>query len=494
MSSSIIRDSFRISNLKKFISSLSGSDSLYLGIGRPQYWDVSTIPNNDAVELTNSLFSAKNTIMSDIKDREDMMSLKRVNSTDVSHGISKVVWAAGNKYDIYRHDWDGTIQCAYDGTYPSSLADVKYVVINTQYDIYICLRQGKTGSTINPSTYSPETGTVVGIASAGVRKTADGYYWKFIGKTDTADFSAFASITHHPIRTLTVAPLESSAYYTQWTSQVNSQLYKSGIYVIQVTNGGSGYNSGLAGTRTVTDAEGDTEFKVIGDGTGLQYTVTYGTGGSIVDIDVINPGTGYTHATISATGGLGATFDVIYTTPWGLGADPVKDTSAVFLLVSVSLQSDEGGKFTVLNDFRKVSLISNPCNYGTAVISTGATLSAYSTLNVGSIVGGATAFKSDDIITGATSGAKARVIDFDGIGVIRIIRTSSENLASTGANNPFLTGETITTSGGVGTATISSIDFPEVDTKAGDVIYSEYRGAVLRQSGQTEQIKIVTQF
>jgi hypothetical protein len=500
MTSSVIRDSFRLANLKKFMTSLSdysvgnpAKETLYIGIGRPQYWDVATVPNNDAVELESALYSAKNTLASEKFDREDLMSLKKVNPSDISHGILKEVWTAGKKYDTYRHDWDGTIQSVYDNSFPASLSSVKYVVINNAYDVYICIKQGKTGSVVNPSIYSPETGVPVGT-NTGVLKTADGYYWKFMSKTDGSDIATFTSITHHPVKTLKTAPTNTSVYYTQWTSQLNSQNFKSGIYVINITNGGSGYNGGSAGIRVVTDAENDAQFRVIGDGTGMQYSVSYGSGGSINDIEITNPGTGYTHAVIQAIDGAGATFDIIYTPSTGLGADPVKDTSALYFLCSISLQSDEGGKFTVKNDYRKVYLVSNPFNYGTSVISTASTLSAYFTFTLDTIVGGSNAFKADDIITGSSSGAKARVIDFDGVNKLRVIRTSTENLGLVGANNNFLVGETLSTTGGAGTGVISIITLPDMDKSSGEIIYSEYRGAILRQPGQTEVVKCIVEF
>lgn len=492
MTSSVIRDGYRLANLKKFISSLA-TESLYVGIGRPQFWDVSTIPNNDSVDLSSAAYSAKNNVLGSIRDAEDMMALKLVNSTDVSHGISKLTWTAGKKYDIYRHDYDGTIQSVYDSSYPESLADAKYVVINASYDIYICLKQGRTGTTVNASLYSPETGTAIGT-NTNCYKTADNYVWKFIGKTDGIDISTFSSLTHHPVRTLTSAPLITSTYYPQWTAQQNSLTYKGGIYTINVLNSGSGYNGGNAGTVSVTDAEADANFKIIGDGSGLQFSITFGSGGAIVSIDITNPGTGYTHANIVPATGVGAAFDIIFTPPYGLGANPVKDTSALFLLVSVVFLSDEGGKVTIENEYRKISLISNPYLYGTTTIANLAVARAYITLTVGDLVGGSVSFKPDDIITGGSSGAKGRVIDFNGTDTIKLIRTSSENFGQVGANNALIVGETLTTSGGPGTATITNITLPDIDTKTGDVIYSEYRMPILRQSGQSENIKIITGF
>jgi hypothetical protein len=495
MSSSVIRDNFRLANLSKFIKSLSATDTLYVGIGRPQFWDTSTIPNNDAVLIEDPLWSSKNNLISETSDREDLMSCKRVNVTDVSHGILKEVWTSGKKYDIYRHDWDGSVM-AVDGSFPASLATVKCIVINNEYDIYMCIKQGKTGTIINPSIYSPETGQNVGGATTGVLKTADGYYWKFLAKTTGAEIATFSSITHHPVKTLKVAPSEIDVVnYYQWTSQLNSASYKSGIYTINVVNGGGGYNGGVAGTRVVASgsAETDPEFKIIGNGSNIGYTVTYGAGGTVTDIEITNPGTGYTHATISATGGSNLVVDVIYTPSSGLGCDPVKDTSALYFLCTVSLNDDEGGKFTIDNDYRKVCLISNPFNYGTSVVATSSTVGAYITLTFSSVTDGANTFAPDQIVTGASSGAKARIIDFDGVNVLRVIRTSSENLGQLGANNNFLVGETVAV--GSKSGIVSNVTLPDIDTRTGEVIYSEYKSnPTLRGPGQTETIKIIVEF
>ena len=493
MTTSIIRDSFRYSNLKKFTKSLNGSDSLYIGIGRPQYWN--TTNNVDSVDLSSGDYSPKNTLLSTNNDRKDLMSLKRVTFSDVSFGISKLMWTAGKKYDIYRHDYSGQYQSVYDSlTYPSSLSMAKYVVLTSSFDIFICIRQGKIGGVVVGSVYSPTTGVAVGVGT-NTFKTADGYYWKFIGKTDTGDYSRFSSITHHPVKTLTVQPQVSDTYYNQWVAQIESAQFKAGIYNIEILSSGTGYNGGNSGIHSVTDAETDPLIRVYGDGTGIQFSVTYGSGGSIVDIEITNPGTGYTYASITTLGGgAGFTPDIIFTQRHGLGADPEKDTSALFLLASTTLNSDESGKFTTDNDFRKICLISNPVNYGTNIVSTMGTGKAMQTLSLTSIVGGTTAFSPDDIIVGSTSQLKARVVDFNGVDMLRYIVTGDEGNIGVNSNNLFLVGESVSVDGGTGSATVSEIIPPDIDPFSGEIIYSEYRQPTLRQLGNTENIRLIVEF
>jgi hypothetical protein len=486
----IIRDSFKVNALTQFISSLS-TNSLYMGIGRPQYWD--TVGN-----LDSSIPSPENTTIGVNADWEDIMSLKKLNLTDAAVGIYKESWQANVKYDAYRHDWNGTITSVYNGpnsapTTPSSLGDVKCFVVTANYNIYLCLKQPILLGIVQPSIYNPESGTAIGTNTTIV-KTADGYYWKYIGTTSTADTLKFSNKYYHPLVTLRADPGGSSTYYPQWLAQQYSTNKKGGIYVINVLTNGSGYNGGVAGTINVTDAEGDVQFSVIGDGTGLAFTVTYGASGSILDVEITNPGTGYTHAVIIPATGTGATFDIIYTPAAGLGCDPVKNLVARYLILNTQIVGAEGsGDFTTTNDYRKITLMMNPTIYGTATVATAATLDATQTLMMGTglAVG---AYPVDAIVTGATSHAKGRVVDFNTTGALRIIRTSSENLGNVGANNSFQVAESVTSSPGTGNAVIASIVNPEVQKSSGDVLYSEYRAPTMRGVSQTDDIKIILKF
>lgn len=488
--SAIIKDQFKLSTMNNFIN-LATTNSLYLALARSQAWDTVT-GADDIIPLPENNVSFNN------KDAEDLLSMKKLNATNMTAGIFRENWVSNVKYDAYRHDWNGSRTSVYTGanayvTSPTSISDVKCVVVTANYNVYMCIKQPIINGEVQPSLYSPQTGVAVGT-NTGIIKTTDGYYWKFMSSTSTDDFVKFSSKYYHPLITVPSAPLEGDPYYAQWVNQGYSANFKGGIYTINVTSGGTGYNSGVAGTHSVTDSETDTHFRVIGDGIGLQCNVVYSNSGTIVDVEVTSPGTGYTYATVEAIGGGGAAFDVIFTSMSGLGVDPKRDVVARYLLVGMSLTGDEGGDFNITNDFRKIILMQDPLVYGSSTVATSTTLNACQTLFVatGLPVG---AYPVDAVVTGSISGAKGRVVDFvSSTGAIRILRTSSENSGILGANNAFQVGDTLTSVPGTGSQSILSITNPEVNRYSGQMLYAEYRAPTLRNEFQTEEIRLVVKF
>jgi hypothetical protein len=480
---SIVRNEFRVFNVVTFMNIFNSGNSLYLGIGRPQYWDL--VANNDIappLPINSSLGTER--------DWEDIMHLKLVNPADISTGMFKEMWTPNTKYDTYRHDWNGSRASVYNGSnpytpVPADLSQAKYYVITSNYNIYICLQQSIVAGVVQPSTQSPDTGTPVGT-NTGMYKTSDGYYWKFIGITTPSDVIKFSTDTYHPVETLTVAPGINDPYYTQWLNQQNSAQFQRGIYTINVLNGGSGYNAGSAGTVSFPSAN----ITVTGNGTGLAGTVTFGAGGSVQSIEVTNPGSGYTYMTMNIAGGSNLVLDPIYTPAWGLGADPMYDMSAYFAIINSALNSSENGVFTVTNDYRKICLIANPTNYNSSLIATTQILDATTTL-VLTGGGGASGYLPDQVVTDSVTGAKGRVVDWNSTnGNLRIIRTSDENNGLAGASAAFTVGSTVQTGSGV----IASIIPPTVQPYSGRVIYSEYRTPITRSLGQTENITVVVEF
>lgn len=478
----IIKEQFRNKYVKLFIESLS-QNNVYLGIARPYFWNIATSSDS----TTQTPFS---TTKSTLEDWEDMLSMKRIFGSNLSAAIFRENWTANTKYDIYRHDWDGSIASVYNGVnpidgHPDALNYAKWWVVTAGRDVYACIKQPKIAGVVQPSLYSPDTGVAIG--STGCVKTSDGYVWRLMSRVSLDDQTTFMTNQYVPIKTLIAAPTVGDHYYSQWFAQQTGANFKGGIYNIEILTGGSGYNGGLAGTRDVTDAEGDAEFKVIGNGTGLELTVTYSTGGTITDIEVTNPGSGYTYASVVATGGSSATFLPIITPASGLGVDPELDLIATALIIGVELAGDEGGDFTVLNEYRKILLIQNPTEYGSSTILSAATASAMITLQLTGVTG---TFDEDNVVT-ASNLAKGRVVDWNQVtNDVRIIRTWNENAGNIGANNEFLVGQTVTSSSG-GSATIGTIILQEVQKYSGTVLYSEYRRPITRSEGQTENVKIV---
>mgnify|MGYP003352455181 CR=1 FL=1 len=97
----IITSKFRIHNAESFVEGFSeaAATNIYLGIGRPEAW------TND-----NSPDTPKDTVAEEYYYWEDMLALKRIQSSDVSHAVPRRNWTSGKYYDAYRHDYNGTGQ------------------------------------------------------------------------------------------------------------------------------------------------------------------------------------------------------------------------------------------------------------------------------------------------------------------------------------------------------------------------------------------------
>jgi hypothetical protein len=215
-----------------------------------------------------------------------------------------------------------------------------------------------------------------------------------------------------------------------------------------------------------------------------------------VDVEVTNPGSGYTYATVVAATGTGASFDIVFSTPTGLGVNPPKDLDSIYLVMSTTLTGNEGGDFTIFNDYRKINVISNPYNYGTTTISTAPTLSNMTTLTLTGVAGGAEAFGVDGTVTGSVSGTKGKTVDWDSdLDVIRIIKTRNDGYTNyQNAQKPFEIGDVITSTIGAGSGTVSIITPPEVQAYTGNVLYAENRVPIQRSDSSEEVIRTVIQF
>ena len=155
----IITSRTKVFDAQQFRSSfVSGPDTHYLFVGKTLTWSNDTVPDLPVDSLAL-----------DLQSRRDMLGLKRIQSTDTSLGIVNRTWSSGSFYDMYRHDYDGTVAgvniSTGVATLPASLFDANFYVITSDFNIFKCLYNGGgVASTVMP------TGT-----SANQFATADGY-------------------------------------------------------------------------------------------------------------------------------------------------------------------------------------------------------------------------------------------------------------------------------------------------------------------------------
>ena len=471
----IITEKFRLHNAKEFKQSATESgNAMYMFIGRPLSWTDDNNPPTPVDSLNDEYDAYAN-----------MVALKKVSSTDVSHAIIRRDWTSGTAYDEYRHNYTSS-NTATSGA--STLWASTFYVVTSDYNVYkVISNNNGANSTVMP------TGT-----STSILTTADGYKWKFMYSISASDVIKFVTSDFIPVKTIgakaavdgDVGGLGSAASddnSAQW--DVENGATDGTIEHARVTAGGSSYGS-----------DGTSNVAISGDGSSGQLTVTVSSG-AITAVAINAVGSGYSVASIdnsllqtaTSSTGTGASFDIIISPKNGHGADPVEELGGNYVIANSRLEYAEGsGDFPTDNDFRQIGLIVNPTDAGGNTLSTATTLSALNRLTLNS---GATMPVVDDTIANAASvvsgTAVGKVVSIDSTNRYIYFLPSADsvgNFNSFSATNTIFVGSTskgVISSGGVSGA------YPEVSRNSGDIVYLENRGAVARAADQIEDIKLI---
>jgi hypothetical protein len=254
------------------------------------------------------------------------------------------------------------------------------------------------------------------------------------------------------------------------------------VHVCLVTAQGSGYTNGTVALTVVS-----------GDGTGFAANATIA-GGIVTDVVISNTGSGYTQLTLSLTsgGGSGATFKPIFSpggklSGQGHGYDLEDELGGYYRMMNVKLEFGESTNISTANDYRRIMIIKNPFLWGTTTLASGTSYRQTQRLTVSGVSG---TFTADEVITGGTSGATAKVVEWDSGNTFLYINSSS---VSEGIHSAWTAGETLTGGSSSATAayTAASVDEMDLEPGSGDIMYVENRVKITRAVDQTEDFKIV---
>ena len=476
----IITTPFRVLNAENFKEDVTGS-SVYLAIGKSDVW------SNATSDLSDTTPSVPGDHINDTNEAfQQILGLKRVTSSDVSHVIPRYNYEDGAQYVA----WDSEDSDIYDEKF--------YVMTKSEFKVYKCIKAGASVTSVQP------VHTGVDPVTLG-----DGYTWKYMYTITTADSEKFLTNSYMPVKTLAMSPdlAGTSVDRPQQESQQTSRdsATAAGIERIVVTAGGSGYTS--APTVTIT-----------GDGSGATVAAADITisGGAITAIGIGTSTSGsakgkeYTIAdiVISGGGGTGGTARAVISPSGGHGLDPVKELGAFYVGLNAQLDSAEGGDLTVNNDFRQISIIKNPFKRATntdsghtseengAATTTVATAGTLKGLKYLQMASGAdvTAYNVDCLLTGGTSGAKAYLAEID---------TTNKRLyyyqnRKTGFGNFTDTGEaingTLPTGGSSSSDGSDAVQNSEFVEGSGQLIFLENRAPISRTASQIEDIKCIIEF
>ena len=453
---------------------------------------------------------------------DEIIAAKRITDAFARTVVRRYNWdlVANPKFDMWKPDYSdtpgggGQIGKA-TATGATSIADAKFYVMNSAYEVFKCLYNGEnpSNSTGQNATEEPTVAGANYDAATGLytETTGAGYIWKYMYTIPTDDVLKFLSSDFMPI----VLPGNTSR------TNVVSAAVAGACDVALIEDTGAG----LPASQTLYTS-------IKGDGTGgvVQF-VTNGAGG-ITSASIETRGSGYTYANVllgngnlfsdagltsavaTASGATGA-IEVVLPPLGGHGSDHETELNGKRVMTNIRLTYSEGsGDFPVDNDFRRIGIVADPYNWGTTSFATADTLSG---LKAVKITGATADYNVDETIVQTVTGGTARgtvvswTLDSGSTtaGVLKYIQTSDAHtdqgvvraFESNGAN--AITGEASAASGNVDTGYASTLlgstftaglANPEIENNSGNVIYIENRRLITRAPDQIEDIKLVIEF
>lgn len=436
--------------LQSIVTDLNDSaNEYYVGIAKSDPWN--------ATDTTPAEVNAEDASR---KFRNNLIAVKRIS--DFGFIAPRTDWDSGESYPSWS---DAKNLDNIDG----------YFVKTDNNSVYICLEQAldatglAKGSTVNPQ-------TAVGTSTKS-KRTSDGYVWKYAYTISALNASKYMTSNYIPVEKLTSA----STINETLQFEVQDSAVAGSIVGYRVVNAGAGYINPVA--------------TVFGNGDSAEATIRYDSdAGTIISVNMADSsdntqkiGSAYDYASISISSDSA---DAV-TTPAevhpiissnGLGFDPRDDLNAHWGMFNVkAVGTDEAG-WPVNNDFRQIGIIRNPKKTNDSDFSDAAG-AALKWLNINYIVG---QMSQDTFIRGATSKAAAYV---DYSTNDKVYYHQNENTGF----KAFTAGETIQDSDDAASNyfVLTEDSAPDYDPYSGEVLYIENRAPILRDSEQTENIKII---
>ena len=532
------------------------NSNMYLFIGKVTGWSDDTSPPSPTDSVANTHY----------ENWRDMIAAKKVTSTDISHAIPRKNWTNNTNYfaftdntntlfsqDFYVMTGDynvykclsnsetnsagttastSTTQPTGTGTSIISTADgykwkfmyqipasdaLKFVTPN-----YIPVDTVRRANGLLANTFDSAPGQVqfdvetASAASGGGNGAIEVVHLTTRGLQYLGEVGNVSSVTNTTTVTITGTTLAADDCI------VNNDIYFT-----------SGDASGEGGT--ITDYNGTTKVvtftpaitapsatdgyaigpKVVisGDGQGGNVRCTVNSTGGINATAVISGGNNYSNASITVLSNASQSNSfnpspVAVLTPiigprGGHGSDAVQELGGFFALINSRLEYSESNNFTTDNDFRKVGLLAQPKfsngDFANTAVVDQATAAVVSSWN-------GTAFSVDELVTGATSGATGRVVDFTGNNTIRMTDViPAGNSVTAGFNGIYgyftntevIAANTVGGGGSGASATANgagAVTGGDLQRFSGDIIYVENRSPISRATDQIEDIKLIIEF
>ena len=449
--SAIINNSFRKFNADNFITAI-GANKVYLMIGKNDPWNgtsageyIETGPSDVDVPIP------LDTHVSQYLHYNDMIAAKLIAQTDVSHVLKRVDWTSGVVYLEY-------------DAYADDVIDQNFFVFTTAFRVYKCIGNNQgAASTIEP------TGT-----STSIIETSDNYRWKFMFEVQQADVLKFVTTDWIPVNSPATANQPEQA-------AVESAAVSGALDHISVSNGGTLYKS-TTGTAQA--------------GTGSNITLA-ATASPIPDY--------YNNMTVFISSGVGSGQIKTITDYDGTSKEAIVDsvwttipdnTSVYEVMPAVTLTPLAGDTPIASGAVARVSGVSQPAGIITKVsMVSGGNNYRFVTATVTSGDNGGDAATLQPRVSPPGGHGKNAVSELGGAYVMLNTRLIGNEGSDFPVEDDFRKVHLLLNpTANNAPATLGTYNNLELDQDSGSIIYTEFRGPIIRASDSTEDIKLVCEF
>ena len=496
----IITEKFRKHNATQFYESFSEASAnvYYLMIGKATPFTSGTSGGTDdspptpADDVSNEFYIWDHTV-----------ALKNISSSNVQYAVPRRDWANSTTYDMYEHNISSS-NTTTSGA--SNLYQSTFFFKTSDNRIYKVL-DNNGGTAYSGSEPSSESTSPFVLG---------GYTLKYMYTISASDATKYLTADFMPVATDSTVSAAATDGKIESLVITAGSGYTDGTYYAAVY--GDGTSQGTSSGAIVSIVVSSGQIQSFGLTSGTDTTVY--DGGAAYTYGTVNLGSRYTFSDAALTSassmgsGTSGAVSVVISPKEGHGNDAVNELGGHYVMMRTTLAGAEADDVLAGNDFRNISLVTDPTTWGTSTAASSTTYRQAYALKLTSTSG---TFTVDEKITQTTTGAIGKVVEWDS--TLSILYYQQERYgdygtsSTTGARVDFSGANVVTgaSSSAVGTpdaaadtavtlANSNTITFtdgyanPELQPDSGNIIYQENRKPISRSTDQTEDIKIIVEF
>jgi len=498
----IITEKFRLHNATQFYESFSEAvpTVYYMMLGKATPFTSATSGGTDSLPPTPA-----DDITSEFYTWDQTIAGKNIASSDVTFALPRRDWTNSTIYDMYE---DNISSSNLSSSGAANIYDSTFFFRTSDNRIYKVLDNNS------------------GVAYSGSEPTSEstspfaqgGYVLKYIYTITASEQTKFLTTDFMPVSTDSTVSAAATDGKIEAVIVTAGSGYTDGTYYVAVN--GDGSSAGTSSGAIIGFTVSSNLIQNFGLTSGTDTIVYAGGAGYTYGTVTLTDATVFTDVTLETAvssgdidNGSGGAIQIVISPKNGHGYNAITELGGHYVIMNTLFIGAERDDLLTGNDFRNISIVTDPTTYGTSTVASDSTIrQTYAT----QLTGVSGTFTDDEKITQASTLAVGKVVEWDSTNSILYYqqeRFSDYGTTSVGAYIAFsganaITGADSAAAGTPDTTSDSAVTLtngftvtftdgyvtPELQPDSGNIIYVENRSPISRATDQTEDIKIVVEF